>query len=298
MAKRTKIITTVPELQAYVTKATSNGKTVGFTPTMGALHNGHMVLINHSIKENDITICSIFVNPTQFNEKSDLDKYPRTIEADMKLLRKNNADVAFIPSVKAVYPKGKNKSVKVDLEGLDDEMEGAFRPGHFAGVVQVVHRLVDIVKPNNLYMGQKDFQQFTIIAKMLSNLDMSTKLRVVPIVRGKDGLALSSRNVRLTKKHRVAAPLIHKTLKAVNRKKYQLTVKQLEKYAMERLAKADGFKPEYFMLADGYTLKPIKNIKKTDYVVACTAVWAGDVRLIDNMIYKKPRSLKIFTPSL
>jgi len=295
MARKIKVIETTKELQAELAKHKAKGKKIGFLPTMGALHEGHMTLIKHSNAENDITVCSIFVNPTQFNDKGDLDKYPRTLEADTKLLQKNKAHIAFVPSVKEVYPSGKKKSVKVDLEGLDDEMEGAFRPGHFAGVVQVVHRLIEMVTPDSLYMGQKDFQQFTIISKMLDNLKMATKIRVVPIVRAENGLALSSRNVRLTKEHKATAPIIHKVLKAVNRKKYQLTVKELEAYALKRLAKHEGFKPEYFMLADGYTLKPIKSTKKTKYLIACTAVWAGDVRLIDNMIYKKPRTLKIFT---
>lgn len=294
MANKILTITSVNELKIIIDESRSKGKKIGFVPTMGALHSGHMTLVKHSVTENDLTVCSVFVNPTQFNEKSDLDSYPRTLEADTLLLETHKADIVFAPSVDEVYPNGEQETIDVDLEGLDNEMEGAFRPGHFAGVVQVVHRLVCIVNPHNLYMGQKDFQQFTIIAKMLDNLNMECSLRVVPIVRAESGLALSSRNVRLTPDHMNKASQIYSTLKAVNRKKYKLPISELEKYALQRLGKIDGFRPEYFMIADGYTLKPIKSVDDSKYIVACTAVWAGDVRLIDNMIYRKPRGLKIF----
>lgn len=292
------VIETVAQLQKVIDSHIAAGRTVGFTPTMGALHDGHMTLIRHSVHENDVTVCSIFVNPTQFNEATDLDKYPRTPEADASMLKKNGADILFMPSVAEVYPNGKKATVTVDLEGLDEQMEGAFRPGHFAGVVQVVHRLVEIVTPDRLYMGQKDFQQFSIIAKMLHNLQMETSLRVVPIVRAPSGLALSSRNVRLSPEHRAAAPQIHEVLKAVNSRKYRYSVADLQDYGMAQLALIKDFRPEYFMIADGHTLRPIADVRDTDYVVACVAVWAGDVRLIDNMIYKKPRSLQIFVPPL
>jgi len=195
-----KVITTVAELQKSIATLKAKGKTVGFTPTMGALHEGHMNLINHSKSENDIAVCSIFVNPTQFNESSDLDSYPRTLTADTTLLKQNRNDIVFAPNVEEVW-------------------------------------LLDIVKPTTLYMGQKDFQQFTIIAKMLENTSLQVKLRVVPIVRSRDGLALSSRNVRLTATNRELAPAIYKTLKAINRKKYKLSVSELESYAMIRLGK-------------------------------------------------------------
>jgi len=290
-----KVITTVAELQKSIATLKAKGKTVGFTPTMGALHEGHMNLINHSKSENDIAVCSIFVNPTQFNESSDLDSYPRTLTADTTLLKQNRNDIVFAPNVEEVYPTDADTDVVVNLEGLDKRMEGAFRPGHFAGVVQVVHRLLDIVKPTTLYMGQKDFQQFTIIAKMLENTSLQVKLRVVPIVRSRDGLALSSRNVRLTATNRELAPAIYKTLKAINRKKYKMSVSELESYAMIRLGKIGDFRPEYVTIVDGYHLTPLDRVADSEYVVVCTAVWAGDVRLIDNLILRKPRSLKIFT---
>jgi len=285
---------TVEQLQNHLTSQKSRGKTIGFAPTMGALHNGHMSLMNASNTENDITVCSIFVNPTQFNETSDLEKYPRTLEADQKLLKKNGVDIVFAPSPEEVYPKKLNTKLKIDFKGLDKEMEGEFRPGHFEGVAQVVKRLLDIIEPDALYMGQKDFQQFSIIQYMIDYFDLPTKLRVVPIIREESGLAMSSRNVRLTKENKLAAKEIYKTLKYVKRNKYKRSSKELQEYAMSRLAKVKDFKPEYFTIADGRTLKSIKNVRDTDYAVACTAVWAGEVRLIDNIILKKPRKLDIF----
>jgi len=280
-----KIIFTVKELQSELKKHIK--KTVGFIPTMGALHSGHIVLMKNSIKENDITVCSIFVNPTQFNVKSDLEKYPRTLKADADKLEKAGVDYLFAPSVKEIYPQGTKKSVKVNLKGLDKQMEGKFRPGHFEGVVQVVHRLLDIVKPTRLYMGQKDFQQFTIIAQMIKNLKMKVELVVVKIQRAKDGLALSSRNVRLTPAKRKWAPNINKALKKAKKSMAKKSVAEVEENAMMELGKPRGYEPEYFIIVDGHTLKPIKNWEDSDYIVAATAVWAGKVRLIDNMILKQ-----------
>jgi len=283
MKERILVIETVTQLQEVMKAHRENGKKIGFTPTLGALHSGHASLISRSIRENDISICSIFVNPTQFNEKTDLKKYPRTFKADKKLLNATGCDILFFPSIKEIYPKGTKHSVKVKLDGLDKKLEGAFRPGHFDGVVQVVHRLLDIVKPDRLYMGQKDFQQFTIIQKMIKALKMSEELIVCDIMREKDGLAMSSRNRRLTKKNRNLAPLIHKTLLEIKKKYKAATPQELCKYAMIKMD-IEGFKPEYFQIIDGYTLDLVKDFKKSKYCVAVTAVWAGDIRLIDNMI--------------
>lgn len=288
-----KTIYTVAELKTLLNKYVAKGKSIGFSPTMGALHNGHMSLIEASKIENDITVCSIFVNPTQFNESSDLEKYPRTLGQDQKLLKKHGVDIIFAPNTEEIYPKKLNTELSIDFKGLDKEMEGEFRPGHFVGVAQVVKRLLDIVSPTHLYMGQKDFQQFSIIQYMINYYAIKTRLRVVPIVRKESGLAMSSRNVRLTDEHRIRAKEIYKTLKYVKRNKYKMSCKDLEKYAMNRLAKVTGFKPEYFTIANGYTLQKTNQIKSIDYAVACTAVWAGKVRLIDNIILKKPRNLDI-----
>ncbi len=287
MAKKNKmlVVESAEELQVIIKEHKKSKKKIGFTPTLGALHEGHATLIQRSKRENDIVVCSIFVNPTQFNESSDLKKYPRTFIADKKLLERIGCDILFFPSDKEVYPNGTDYAVKVNLDGLDKRMEGAFRPGHFEGVVQVVHRLLEIVKPHKLYMGQKDFQQFTIIQKMIDKLKIKTKLVVCPIKREKDGLAMSSRNSRLSKSIRKKATILHKTLKTVKSKIHLETPEDLCKFAQIKMDIVD-FKPEYFIIIDGYSLKPIRSFSDTDYAVACTAVWAGDVRLIDNMILK------------
>jgi len=238
------IFYTVADLQKRLDKERAKGHTIGFTPTMGALHDGHGALVKLSLERNDIAVVSIFVNPTQFNEKSDLDSYPRTLKSDEKLLKKIGKVIIFAPSPAEVYPK-------------------------------------------QLFMGQKDFQQFTIIQKMIDELDIPTKLVVVPIQRQEDGLAMSSRNVRLLPDDKARAVVIYKTLKAIKRKKSKLSPKECIDYAMKR-CDLDGFRPEYFDIADGFTLKPIQSWDDHKYVVCCCAVWAGDVRLIDNMIMKKP----------
>ena len=280
-----KVYKTVRGLQNHISKLKKAKKRIGYVPTLGALHNGHMSLIQLANKNCDITVCSIFVNPTQFNEKTDLAKYPRTYEADSKLLKENDCDILFFPDAKQVYPKGLDTTVKIDFKKLDIVMEGAHRPGHFDGVAQVVKRLLDIVKPHELVMGQKDFQQVAIIRHMLTALKMKTKLVIGATVREEHGLAMSSRNERLPKKLRKEAAIINETLLWVkdNLKKYDIPT--LEKKALKKL-KRPKFKPEYFEIADGFTLQPLKSINRKKYIVACTAVWAGDVRLIDNCILK------------
>lgn len=280
------VIDNVASLQKIINQNKEKGRQIGFVPTMGALHQGHLSLVRKSKKENDITIVSIFVNPTQFNDKKDLDKYPRSLEADLSLLLTAKADVLFAPRVDEIYPDGSDKSSDIDLGGLDKYMEGAFRPGHFKGVAQVVKRLLDIVTPDRLYMGQKDFQQFTIIDYMIKSLKINTELIVCRILREPNGLAMSSRNERLSKETREKSGIIFKTLKAVKKNMLLHSVDALEKYAMKRL-NTHPFIPEYFTICDGYTLKPVKNIKEISYAVACVAVWGDGVRLIDNIILKK-----------
>jgi len=277
----------VKDLKAYLEQKRKEGKTIGFVPTMGALHEGHLSLMNRAVEENDISVCSIFVNPTQFNESSDLDKYPRTPGKDFDLLSGVGCDVVFMPPVDEIYPKNESVDVSFDFEGLDIPMEGANRPGHFAGVAQVVHRLLDIVAPHHLYMGQKDFQQFSIIQRMLELMNSSTKIVMCEIVREEDGLAKSSRNVRLKPEHRVNAPKIHQTLLEAKGKIHSHFPRQIEEEAMEYLNKIEGFKPEYFEIVHGRTLRPFEVFEDVDYAVVCTAVWAGEVRLIDNMILKE-----------
>lgn len=275
----------VESLQKYLQGLQKAGNSVGFVPTMGALHDGHLSLIRQSKEQSDITVCSIFVNPTQFNQKEDLEKYPRTTGPDIELLTSEDSDVLFIPDADEVYPPGLDTSLNLDFGNLANVMEGEFRPGHFDGMAQVVWRLLNIVQPNQLFMGQKDFQQLTIVREMLSQLDSDVELIMCPIVREVDGLAMSSRNVRLDENHRPNAPLIFKTLNAAKTLQEEKTPAEVSAWAMEQFG-APGFKAEYFDIVDGITLQEVKRFEDSDFVVACTAVWLGDVRLIDNLLFK------------
>jgi pantoate--beta-alanine ligase len=271
------------DLQNWLQTVRGHNRKVGFVPTMGALHDGHLSLIRQSGAENTFTVCSIFVNPTQFNDASDLEKYPRTPGRDIDLLAGAACDVLFLPTVEEVYPPDLDTSVSVDLHPLDAVMEGAFRPGHFAGVVQVVHRLLQLVQPDRLYMGQKDYQQLTIIREMIRQLDLPVKLVMAPIRRETDGLAMSSRNVRLTPEYRAAAPAIYRILEQVKEQVEEKSVQELENWAMGELTEA-GLRPEYVEIVDGYSLQTISRMSETKQAVACVAAWAGDIRLIDNLI--------------
>ena len=259
----------------------SKGKTIGFVPTMGALHDGHLALVKRSKEMCDVTVVSIFVNPVQFDNKDDLEKYPRTIEEDKKKLKEAGVDILFYPTEKVIYPPGLDTGVKIDLEGLDKKWEGAFRPGHFEGVVRVVKRLLDIVEPDCLFMGQKDFQQFTIIKMMLKKLNIPVRLVIVPTYREKDGLAMSSRNVRLTPDFRRKSTVLNKMLRYAKEHFKEKDIEQIENYALEQIKKA-GLKPEYFKIVDTEYLDPLEDTGKD--AVAIVAAWAGNVRLIDNMI--------------
>ncbi len=277
----------VHQLDQYLQHFRATNTSVGFVPTMGALHLGHLSLIEASNAQNELTVCSIFVNPTQFNEGSDLDKYPRTPGVDLALLAAANCDVVFMPEVDEVYPPGVELDSPIPPKALVQGMEGQFRPGHFEGVVQVVKRLLDIVKPSSLYMGQKDYQQAAIIEWMLDFTQLTTELVVCPILREENGLAMSSRNVRLDPAIRPKAVLLYETLLQVKEKLDTLSPRELEEWALEQLGKPD-FRPEYFDIVDGLSLQPLEKIGENDFAVACTAVWAGEVRLIDNMILQKP----------
>ena len=277
----------VKELQAYLEQQRAKGLQIGYAPTMGALHEGHASLIQKAKAENDICVCSIFVNPTQFNDPKDLEKYPRTEGRDIAMLVSLENDILFYPTVAAIYPEGLVIPT-FDFGKVDKVMEGKFRPGHFDGVVEVVYRLLDIVNPDRLYMGQKDFQQFTLIQHMLQQMQSKTALVVCPIIREKDGLALSSRNVRLTAENRKNAPIISKILYQLNDWISEgLSIAEAEQKAIQQLNTLPDFKPEYLEIVDGHTLQPIEKMSDTDYVVVCAAVWTGEIRLIDNVILKK-----------
>jgi pantoate--beta-alanine ligase len=276
----------VSVLQEQIATWKAEGKQVGFVPTMGALHEGHLSLVRQSIYENDHTVVSIFVNPTQFNDPKDLLHYPRTIEQDLALLDSVGDTDVFIPDVLEMYPEGTDKDNNPDLGGLDVSMEGASRPGHFKGMAQVVLRLLDIVKSDRLYMGQKDFQQYTIVNYLISKYELPVKLIRCPIIRESNGLAMSSRNVRLRTEVRNQASIIYHTLNEVKNRINVMDTKSLEAFAMEKL-RVTPFEPEYFSIVDGWTLQPIYDIDDTDFAVACTAVCVEGVRLIDNMILKE-----------
>lgn len=277
----------VDQLREFLSGARTNNRTVGFVPTMGALHDGHLSLIKRSLAENQVTVASIFVNPTQFNEASDLEKYPRTPGKDLEKLAKVGCTLAFLPEVSDMYPPGLDTTLSLDFSPLDETMEGQERPGHFAGVAQVVKRLLDIVSPEYLYMGQKDFQQQLIVRDMIQQLSINTTVITVPTVREEDGLAMSSRNVRLSTKQREEATALHQTLLgAKNRLAEGLAPKAIEDWAMQSLQRP-GFRPEYFKIVDADTLMPPSDTEAPPArIVACTAVWAGDVRLIDNMLLR------------
>lgn len=276
----------ISHLQHHLNLIKQQGYQVGFVPTMGALHQGHLSLIRQSLEDNDCTVCSIFINPTQFNDSKDLEKYPRTPEKDLQALLSTNAHVLFMPEVSEIYPSGQKTGLNIDFGFLDQPMEGAHRPGHFAGVAQVVKRLLDIVQPHRIYMGQKDFQQFTIIQHMLQELNSPVELVVCPIVRESDGLAMSSRNVLLNEEQRAIAPLIYQTLLDVRKKMHAHFPRQIEAEAMQQLS-VSGMEPEYMNIVDGKTLRPVELFEETNFAVACTAVKVGNVRLIDNIILKE-----------
>lgn len=270
-------------LQDYLAEARKQGKKTGFVPTMGALHEGHLALIQRSAAENDLTVCSIYVNPTQFNELSDLEKYPRTPEKDLLLLREVGSLIVFFPSDEEIYPEGLAKTALIDLGHLNEIQEARFRPGHFDGVAQVVYRLLKIVSPDRLYMGQKDYQQVLVVQQLLHDKMPDTQLVVCPIVRETDGLAMSSRNVRLDAGYRQKGSLIHQTLQEAAAQLPDKAIPNICREAMDKLIQA-GFKPEYFEISHSENLLPIETVKSGDTVVITTAVWAGDVRLIDNLL--------------
>jgi pantoate--beta-alanine ligase len=277
----------VDELQVFLNTERVNNRSVGFVPTMGALHDGHLSLVRQSLAENQITVASIFVNPTQFNELSDLARYPRTPGKDLQLLAKVGCDLVFLPEPADIYPPGLDTILDLNLSGLDTRLEGLQRPGHFDGVAQVVKRFLDIIRPENLYMGQKDYQQQLIVKEMIRVLDLPYRVVTMPTAREEDGLAMSSRNMLLDPELRPRVNLLYKTLmEAKQRLVKGSTPAEIEKWAMEELSQP-GFRPEYFTIVDGHSLQPLTEKEEyAEFVVACTAVWAGEVRLIDNFLLR------------
>lgn len=256
---------------------------IGFVPTMGALHSGHLELIKNSAKENILTVVSIFVNPTQFDNADDLKAYPRTLEADMELLKALNEEIlVFAPSVEEMYANQVEASA-FDFGGLDNEMEGAFRPGHFDGVGTIVSKLFDLVLPDKAYFGEKDFQQLQIIRKLVENLDLHLEIVPCPIVREESGLAMSSRNQRLSPEQHEQASLIYEVLNEVKNKFNGTNIAELQDWVTKQFENHPLFKLDYFDIADEATLKTIKEYETDSIYRAFIAVFADDVRLIDNM---------------
>lgn len=278
------IVHFIKDLQAKLAALRAQGKTVGLVPTMGALHAGHASLVKRSVSENDATVVSVFVNPTQFNDKNDLEKYPRTLEADCSLLEQCGAAIAFAPSVEEIYPEPDTR--QFSFAPLDTVMEGVYRPGHFNGVCQIVSKLFDMVKPDRAYFGEKDFQQLAIIREMVRQMKFPLEIVGCPIVREEDGLALSSRNARLSAEERQNALKISQTLFESRSFAIDHTVAETKQFVENAIENAPGLRLEYFELVDGNTLQQIENWNDTDYAVGCITVFCGDVRLIDNMKYK------------
>ena len=280
-----KLIHTIEDLQRNLTEARAKGEKSGLVPTLGALHEGHASLVRRCVAENDVTVVSVFLNPTQFNDKKDLEKYPRTLDADCALLESVGADFVFAPSVEEMYPEPDTR--RFSYAPLDTVMEGAFRPGHFNGVCQIVSKLFDAVQPDRAYFGEKDFQQLAIIREMVKQIGFNG-LEIVgcPIVREEDGLALSSRNARLSAVEREYALNISQTLFKSCTFAKSHPVAETQKFVEDAIAAAPGLRLEYFEIVDGTTLQKITDWEDTDYAVGCITVFCGEVRLIDNIKYK------------
>lgn len=281
------IIKGTSELETFVARTKNNGRSIGFVPTMGALHAGHISLVDRSVAENDVTIASVFVNPTQFNNQKDLATYPRDAESDSKLLAQAGADVMFLPSVEDVYPDGTARDHEFELGTAAEVMEGKYRPGHFQGVAQVVRRLFSLVRPDRAYFGEKDFQQIAVIRNMIKSEHIDVEIIAVPIKRAEDGLALSSRNALLTPEQRSIAPEIHRALKESVEYARNHSVRATHDTVVEHLDAQPGMRVEYFEIVDARTLLPIDEWEESPWVVGCITVYCGDVRLIDNITYKK-----------
>ena len=282
-----KLIQTIQELRTELDALRKEGKTIGLVPTMGALHAGHASLVKRAVAENDVVVVSDFVNPTQFNDKNDLLKYPRTLDADCKLLEECGASFVFAPSVEEIYPEPDTR--QFSYAPLDTVMEGKFRPGHFNGVCQIVSKLFLIVEPTRAYFGEKDFQQLAIIREMVRKYPFNLEIVGCPIVREADGLALSSRNARLSDEQRIQALQISKTLFASVEYAQTHTLAETKAFVESAISTAEGLRLEYFEIVDGNSLQTVCDWKDGSYIVGCITVFCGEVRLLDNIKYKEKR---------
>lgn len=277
---RMNVFTTRKSLNEALASLKEAKKSVGFVPTMGALHEGHLALVKRALGESDIVVVSIFVNPTQFNNMQDLDKYPRMLQADVELLNSIGEVIVFAPTVEEVYPEN-DAYIPLDLEGIDNVMEGEFRPGHFQGVVHVVRNLFQIVQPDQAYFGLKDFQQVAVIRLLTKKYNFPIQIIACPTLRETNGLAMSSRNLRLTEKEREDALIIIQTLKYIQSLKATKTPKEAKELAMEYFSNGK-LRLEYLEIVNGANLKSLDN-EWNEYSVVCLAAFCGAVRLIDNL---------------
>jgi len=272
----------IGQLTCYLKNKRLNGKKIGLVPTMGAFHEGHLTLVKRSVKENDITVCSIFVNPTQFNNPEDLEKYPRNVDKDIEMLKANCCDVVFCPEVSTMYRK--ERIVQIRLGYLEEIMEGKFRPGHFQGVGLIVTKLLNIVKPDRAYFGLKDLQQFVLVKKLVEELNIDVEICGVPTVRNEKGLALSSRNERLSEREKEQALIFNRSLRlAQEMLKNGGKIKEVRDVILKNFQKDNSVKLEYFEIVDSETLRNIDSLNDCDNASLCIAGYVGKVRLIDNI---------------
>ena len=279
------VVTKIADLQKKIAEIRTNGGTVGLVPTMGALHNGHLELVKRCVAENSICVVSVFVNPTQFNDKNDLLHYPRTLDADCKLLESAGCVIAFAPEVEEMYPVEDTRVF--NLGAVAEVMEGKYRPGHFNGVAQIVSKLFDAVQPDRAYFGEKDFQQIAVIRTMVKLLNYPVEIVACPIVREDDGMALSSRNLRLTPEQRKNAVSISQTLFKSRTFAEQHSVAETIDYVVNTLNSVPDLDVEYFEIVNGNTLLSVNDWSDSDYIVGCITVYCGEVRLIDNIAYRR-----------
>jgi pantoate--beta-alanine ligase len=276
------IFKSVTDLRTYLSPSWEQGRSIGFVPTMGALHKGHLSLIEEAKKENEQVICSIFVNPIQFNNPDDLKNYPRMLEQDIQKLTSAGCNVLFAPPEQEVFPEPVTETF--DFGDLDKVMEGKFRPGHFHGVAAVVKRLFEIVKPTRAYFGLKDYQQLLLIHKMTKEHKLPVEIVPCPIIREDNGLAMSSRNERLSHAQRKQAGILYEILKMVRIRSGYSTIKEIRYYVEQQFKRNKHVRLEYFEIVDMYSLKPLQTWTESNTSIACIAAWVGEIRLIDNMI--------------
>lgn len=283
------IFRNISELQEFVARNIDNHRSIGLVPTMGALHKGHLSLVKKAVADNDVTVVSVFVNPTQFNNPDDLASYPRDEEADFALLAKENVDAVFAPTPEDMYPEGMEKAADhvFDLGHAAEVMEGLYRPGHFQGVAQVVSRLLRYCRPTRAYFGEKDFQQIAVIRNMVESEHIDVDIVACPICRADDGLALSSRNALLTPEQRRLAPEIYSTLRYSVEYSKDHSIDATHRTVVERLDSFPGMKVEYFEIVDARSLAPVVDWDQTPDIVGCITVYNGKVRLIDNICYRR-----------